>query len=117
MTFIYIFIVSWAFSALGLLVGIYAKSWDHIGVFTNFVFMPLTMLGGVFWSISMLKNEFLQTISLINPIYWMIQGLRNSMIPNEEPFQYLALAISLSFAILFTIIASYFFSKGYKIKS
>ena len=66
MTFIYIFIVSWAFSALGLLVGIYAKSWDHIGVFTNFVFMPLTMLGGVFWSISMLKNEFLQTLSLIH---------------------------------------------------
>ena len=45
MTFIYISIVSWAFSALGLLVGIYARSWDHIGVFTNFVFMPLTMLG------------------------------------------------------------------------
>ena len=117
MTFVYIFIVSWAFSSLGLLVGIYAKSWDHIGVFTNFVFMPLTMLGGVFWSISMLKNEFLQTISLINPIYWMIQGLRNSMISSEEPFQYLALIISLSFAILFTIISSYFFSKGYKIKS
>ncbi len=117
MTFIYIFIVSWAFSALGLLVGIYAKSWDHIGVFTNFVFMPLTMLGGVFWSISMLKNEFLQIISQINPIYWMIQGLRNSMIPNQGPFEYLALIISLAFAIFFTIISSYFFSKGYKIKS
>jgi|TARA_B100000614_G_C14502725_1_gene475329 ABC-2 type transport system permease protein len=117
MTFIYIAIVSWAFSALGLLVGIYAKSWDHIGVFTNFVFMPLTMLGGVFWSISMLKNEFLQTISLLNPIYWMIQGLRESMIPNNEPFSYLALIISLSFAVIFTFIASYLFSKGYKIKS
>ena len=115
--FLYIFIVSWAFSALGLLVGIYAKSWDHIGVFTNFVFMPLTMLGGVFWSISMIKNEFLQTISLVNPIYWMINGLRDSMIANNHPFSYLSLGISCSFAILFTIISSYLFTKGYKIKT
>ena len=79
--------------------------------------MPLTMLGGVFWSISMLKNEFLQNISLINPIYWMIQGLRDSMIPNNHPFSYLALIISFLFAIFFTIISSYLFSKGYKIKS
>ena len=117
MTFLYIFIVSWAFSALGLLVGIYAKSWDHIGVFTNFVFMPLTMLGGVFWSISMLKSQFLQTISLINPIYWMIQGLRESMIASNHSFSYMPFIISLLFAIIFTIIASYLFSRGYKIKS
>ncbi len=117
MTFVYIFIVSWAFSALGLLVGIYAKSWDHIGVFTNFVFMPLTMLGGVFWSLSMLKGQFLQTISLINPIYWMIQGLRDSMIVTNSPFSYTAFIISLLFAVIFTFIASYLFSKGYKIKS
>ena len=119
MTFVYIFIVSWAFSALGLLVGIYAKTWDHIGVFTNFVFMPLTMLGGIFWTIEMLQNVFLKSISYSNPIYWMIQGLRDSMlgIPNNESFSYLALGISCSFAIVFTIISSYLFSKGHKIKS
>ena len=117
MTFVYIFIVSWAFSALGLLVGIYAKTWDHIGVFTNFVFMPLTMLGGVFWSIDMLQSAFLKNISLINPIYWMITGLRDSMISTNSSFSYLSLGISCSFAIVFTIISSYFFSKGYKIKS
>ena len=117
MTFLYVFIVSWAFSALGLLIGIYAKTWDHIGVFTNFVFMPLTMLGGVFWSINMLKHEFLKNISLINPIYWMINGLRDSMLGNNDSFSYLSLFISCFFAIFFTILASYFFSKGYKIKS
>jgi len=117
MTFVYIFIVSWAFSALGLLIGIFAKSWDHIGVFTNFVFMPLTMLGGVFWSIDMLKSEILKGISYINPIYWMINGLRDAMLGSSDVSAYLCITISASFAILFTIIASYTFSKGYKIKS
>ena len=117
MTFLYIFIVSWAFSAFGLLVGIYAKTWDHIGVFTNFVFLPLTMLGGVFWSIDMLNNVLLKNISLINPIYWMINGLRDSILGYNDTFSILSLVISCSFAIIFTIVSSYFFSKGYKIKS
>ena len=67
LTLIYLFTVAWAFSAAGVIVGIFAKSWDHIGVFSNFVFMPLTMLGGVFWSIDMLQSEFLKGISYINP--------------------------------------------------
>ena len=62
----YLFTVSWAFGAMGVIVGIFAKTWDHIGMFTTFVFMPLSMLGGVFWSIDMLP-EFWRNISLINP--------------------------------------------------
>ena len=100
-----------------LLIGIFAKSWDHIGVFTNFVFMPLTMLGGVFWSIDMLKSEILKGISYVNPIYWMINGLRDAMLGSSDVSAHLCITISASFAILFTIIASYTFSKGYKIKS
>ena len=47
---------------MGVIVGIFAKTWDHIGMFTTFVFMPLSMLGGVFWSIDMLP-EFWRNIS------------------------------------------------------
>ena len=106
-TFILLFTVSWTFSAFGCVIGIIAKSWDEIAIFTNFVFMPLTMLGGIFWTIEMLQNVFLKSISYSNPIYWMIQGLRDSMlgIPNNESFSYLALGISCSFAIVFTIIS------------
>jgi len=68
LTLIYLITVSWAFSALGVIIGIYARSWDQIGSFTTFVFMPLSMLGGVFWSINMLP-EIWKTISLFNPIY------------------------------------------------
>ena len=83
LTFIYLSTVSWTFSAFGVIIGIYAKSWDEIGTFTNFVFMPLTFLGGVFYSVDMLP-ELWRNISYINPIYWMISGLRYSTLGLEE---------------------------------
>nr|MBC8479071.1 ABC transporter permease [FCB group bacterium] len=56
LTLMILFLVSWAFSALGVIVGVFAKTWDHIAMFTNFIFMPLTFLGGVFYSIDMLPG-------------------------------------------------------------
>ena len=56
LTIFYLLTVSWTFSAFGVIIGIYAKSWDEIGSFTNFVFMPMTFLGGVFYSLDMLPT-------------------------------------------------------------
>ena len=38
-TILYIMLVSWTFSSIGVIVGVFAKSWDHIGVFTTFIFI------------------------------------------------------------------------------
>ena len=116
LTSLYLITVSWAFGAMGVIVGIYAKTWDHIGMFTTFVFMPLSMLGGVFWSIEMLP-KFWQTISMINPLYWMINGLRDATLGVGDSSPEISLIISVSFAIAFSAIASIMFSKGYRIKA
>jgi ABC-2 type transport system permease protein len=116
LTCLYLITVSWAFGAMGVIVGIYAKTWDHIGMFTTFVFMPLSMLGGVFWSIEMLP-ELWQTVSMFNPLYWMINGLRYATLGVGDTSQDISLIISILFAITFTAIASIMFSRGYRIKS
>lgn len=116
LTSLYLIIVSWAFGAMGVIVGIYAKTWDHIGMFTTFVFMPLSMLGGVFWSIEMLP-EFWQTISMFNPLYWMINGLRYATLGVGDTSPEISLIISVIFAITFSAIASIMFSKGYRIRT
>ena len=82
LTILYLLTVSWTFSAFGVIIGIFARSWDEIGSFTNFVFMPMTFLGGVFYSLEMLPNVW-QKISYFNPIYWMISGLRYSTLNIE----------------------------------
>ena len=116
LTIFYLLTVSWTFSAFGVIIGIYAKSWDEIGTFTNFVFMPLTFLGGVFYSIDMLPPLW-RNISYINPIYWMISGLRYSTIGLEENANLISLFICFSFSCIFTFIATWMFKTGYKIKS
>ena len=46
-----IFMVSWAFSSIGLVIGIMAQTWDNIATMVNFFITPLIFLGGVFYSI------------------------------------------------------------------
>ena len=115
LTLLNLTLVSCAFSALGVIVGIYAQTWDHIAVFTNFVFMPLTFLGGVFYSIDMLP-ELWRGLSLINPLYWMINGVRFSMLGVYDSSPWLSISISGLFVIIFSSIATVMFTTGHKIK-
>ena len=115
LTLVYLSVVAWAFAGAGVIVGIYAKSWDSIMVLTNFFLMPLTFLGGVFYSIEMLP-DFWRNISMVNPLYWMINGLRFATLGIADTSHELSLGISILCAIFFSTLASYMFSKGYRIK-
>jgi len=115
LTLIILFMVSWTFSAFGCIVGIFATSWDHIALFTNFVFMPLTFLGGIFYSIDMLPDLW-KTLSQFNPLYYMINGLRFSTLGIYDTSPFISIIVSFFSAILFTIISAIMFSNGYRIK-
>ena len=116
LTFAYLFIVAWGFSGAGVIVGIFAKSWDSIMVMTNLIIMPLVFLGGVFYSIEMLPDVW-QKFTMINPIYWMINGIRLATLGIADTSHELSLGISILFAIFFSSLASYMFSTGYRIKT
>src|SRR3989338_8045943 len=49
--FLFLFLSSLVFALLGLVNGIYAKSFDGISIIPTFVLTPLVYLGGVFYSI------------------------------------------------------------------
>ena len=63
------------FSLFGILNAIYAKSFDHISIIPTFVITPLTYLGGVFFSLTMLP-EVWQKVALFNPIIYIISSFR-----------------------------------------
>jgi ABC-2 type transport system permease protein len=111
-----IFLVSWAFSSIGLVIGIMAQTWDNIASMVNFFITPLIFLGGVFYSINMLP-DFWRTISLVNPIYYVINGLRQSVLGvGDTPFS-TSLTASIVMTLLFSSIGIFLFHKGYRIKS
>jgi ABC-2 type transport system permease protein len=63
------------FALAGFINAVFAKKFDDISLVPTFILTPLTYLGGVFYSISMLP-EFWQRVSLANPILYMVNAFR-----------------------------------------
>ena len=112
---LFLVIVSWAFSCAGLILGIFAESWDNIATMVNFFITPLIFLGGVFYSIDMLPG-FWKNLSMANPIYYVINGLRYSVLGvSDSPF-WISMTVALAMTVLFTAIGIFLFQRGYRIK-
>ncbi|HPQ94905.1 MAG: ABC transporter permease [Thiothrix sp.] len=84
------------FSLAGLVNGVYAKSFDDISIIPTFVLTPLTYLGGVFYSITML-SPFWQKLSLFNPILYMVNGFRNGILGVSDMPLWLSYLVALVF--------------------
>src|SRR5690606_15313379 len=67
------------FSLAGFINAVFARSFDDISIIPTFVLTPLTYLGGVFYSITMLPG-FWQGVSQANPILYMINAFRYGML-------------------------------------
>ncbi|NNF51769.1 MAG: ABC transporter permease [Gammaproteobacteria bacterium] len=70
-----VFLTAVVFSLGGFINAVYAKKFDDISIVPTFILTPLTYLGGVFYSISLLPN-FWQNVSLANPILYMVNAFR-----------------------------------------
>ena len=98
-----LFLTSAVFSVAGLINGIYAKSFDGISIIPTFILMPLTYLGGVFYSVEILP-EFWRDVTLFNPIFYMIDAFRHGSMGIGDVATLRSLTIlSLCLVVLVTI--------------
>ncbi|MBE9537010.1 MAG: ABC transporter permease [Proteobacteria bacterium] len=98
---LYVFLCAFLFSLAGFMNAIFAKKFDDITIIPTFVLTPLTYLGGVLYSISLLP-EFWQGLSKVNPILYMVNGFRFGFLGMSDVNVFSGIAISLCFiAILF----------------
>jgi ABC-2 type transport system permease protein len=67
------------FALLGLVAAVRSEKFDQLNIFPSFVLTPLTFLGGVFYSASMLPAPW-STVVALNPIFHMVSGLRAAML-------------------------------------
>ncbi len=87
------------FSLMGFINAVYAKKFDDISIIPTFVLTPLTYLGGVFYSISLLP-EFWQTASKANPILYMVNAFRYGILGKSDINILTAYGILIAFVIL-----------------
>ncbi len=104
------------FATAGLINGIYAKSFDDISVIPTFVLTPLTYLGGVFYSLSLLP-EMWQTISQINPIVYMVNGFRYGFLGVSDVNHWVSIGLLVVFNIILLSTAYYLLKKGVGIRT
>ncbi len=78
-----VILTSIVFSLAGLLNAIFAQNFDEISVIPTFVLTPLTYLGGVFFSISLLSPPW-QAVAKLNPILYMVNAFRYGMLGSSD---------------------------------
>jgi ABC-2 type transport system permease protein len=104
------------FSTAGLINGIFANSFDDISIIPTFVLTPLTYLGGVFYSLTLLP-EFWQWVSKINPIVYMVNGFRYGFLGVSDINHYTSLALLVVFNIVLISFAYSLIKRGVGIRS
>jgi ABC-2 type transport system permease protein len=111
-----ILLTSILFSLAGLINGVYAKSFDDISIVPTFVLTPLTYLGGIFYSISLLP-EFWQQASLVNPILYMVNAFRYGFLGVSDISLALSYAISIGFIVVLYLFSLYLLRTGHGIRT
>ena len=103
------------FSALGVVVGIYAQSFDHHSFINNILILPLTFLGGVFYSIEILPSPW-QELSHANPIFYMVDAIRYGFLGASDVNVGLAFGFTALVAVAMVAWAQWLFQTGRKLK-
>jgi ABC-2 type transport system permease protein len=104
------------FASLGVIVGIYAETWDQAGFVTNIVILPLSFLGGVFYSVALLPSPW-HELSHVNPIFYLINAVRYGFLGTTDVPIGLALGVTAAFALAFVLWSAAMFRSGHRLKA
>jgi len=115
-TFLSVLFGATIFSLAGFVNAIYAKKFDDIALVPTFVLTPLTYLGGVFYSVSMLSEPW-QSISRVNPILYMVNAFRYGVLGISDVQVGIAFGVMLVFVIGLSAIALSLLKRGVGLRS
>lgn len=111
-----VILTSIVFALGGFINACLAKKFDDIAIIPAFVLTPLTYLGGVFYTITLLP-EFWQTVSKFNPVLYMVNAFRYGFLGVSDVNLGFAYAVIFGFIILLGSISMYMLSKGVGLRS
>ncbi len=109
-------LTSTLFATAGLINGVFAKTFDDISVVPTFILTPLTYLGGVFYSLTLLP-EFWQSVSALNPIVYMVNGFRFGFLGASDISFTTALSLLIVFNAIVFFVAYRLVDKGVGIRT
>jgi ABC-2 type transport system permease protein len=103
------------FCTFGVVVGIYAQSWDQSAFVQNIVILPLSFLGGVFYSVGSLPSPW-QEISHLNPLYYLIDAVRHGFLGTSDVAPGISLGVCSALAAVGVGWSVWLFATGRRLK-
>jgi len=104
------------FGALGIVVGIYAETFDHHTFVNNIVILPLAFVGGVFYSVSRLGSPW-HELSHANPLFYLVNAVRYGFLGHADVSVGLSLGVVAGLAIPTYLWSQWLFTSGRKLKA
>ncbi|TNE81067.1 MAG: ABC transporter permease [Gammaproteobacteria bacterium] len=111
-----VFLTAVLFSLAGFINAVFANSFDDISIIPTFVLTPLTYLGGVFYSISMLP-AFWQGVSQANPVLYMVNAFRYGLLGVSDIDVGWAFVMVAAFCVGLFVYSLYLLERGKKLRS
>jgi ABC-2 type transport system permease protein len=112
----FLLLTSAMFGALGVIVAVFASSFDHLNFFPTFLITPLAFLGGVFYSIEALPEPW-RSVSQLNPVLYLVNGLRYGFVGVSDVDPALALLVTSVAAVAVVSVTWWILHRGYRLKS
>lgn len=113
---LFLVVTSVSFSLFGFILGIWADGWEKLTIVPTLIIMPLTFLGGTFYSIGMLPPAW-QTVSLFNPVVYLVSGFRWSFYENADVHVGLSIGMTVSFLVACLAVVRWIFVTGYRLRA
>jgi len=111
----FIMLVAASFSLFGFILGIWADSFEKLGIIPVLILTPLTFLGGTFYSIADLPAPW-DTVALANPIVYLVSGLRWTFYGSADVSIWVSLGLTLAFLFTCTAVIAYIFRTGWRLR-
>ena len=112
----FLLLISVTFCLFGFLLGLWADGFEKLQVVPAMVVMPLTFLGGTFYSIGMLP-EFWRTFALFNPIVYLVSVFRWSFYGIADVSVAISLAMILVMLAVCLGLVAWIFRTGYRLRA
>jgi ABC-2 type transport system permease protein len=111
-----VFLTAVLFALAGFINAVFANSFDDISIIPTFVLTPLTYLGGVFYSISMLPS-FWQAVSLANPVLYLVNTFRYGLLGVSDINLAWAFVMVTGFCALLFFFSLFLLERGKRLRS
>ena len=103
------------FGALGVVVGIYAETFDHHTFINNIVILPLTFVGGVFYSVEVLPSPW-EEFSHANPLFYVVNTMRYGFLGSSDVSVWLSFAVTAAITAALVAWSQHLFTTGRRLK-